>query len=202
MNRPAPKKSRLPTQEPGWRTLLRREVGTASRLVVLGVGNEERGDDAAGVLGLRLLRKSAPHPMRRNVFYLEGGVAPENVTGKIRAFAPSHVLILDAVLGGRKPGAIFPVKPEKIAEEELTTHRLPLSFLMRYLKESIGCRVLCLGIEPFVLEAGSAVSRPVALAIRTLARECASLLGQRRPSARPQRKKTRAKSDPKKRRRS
>lgn len=151
------------------------------RLVVLGVGNEERGDDAAGVLCLRLVRRAAGR--RRDLLFLQGGVAPENMTGTIRAFSPSLVLILDAVLAGRRPGTIFAFDPESISEEELTTHRLPLSHLIRYLEKSIGCRVLCLGIQPQSLQAGGALSRPVYLAIRTFARECAALLKNRSASS-------------------
>lgn len=182
---PARKSSSSPGRV-SWRETLRREIGAEGRLVVLGVGNEDRGDDAAGVLCLRRLAELLGRRKGRNLLLLEGGVAPENATGKIRAFAPARVLVLDAVLGGRRPGSIFPFQPEEIAEEELTTHRLPLTHLIRYLDESIGCRVTCLGIQPRALAAGSAASPAVNLAARRLARFCADLivraLARRKPS--------------------
>jgi hydrogenase maturation protease HycI len=147
------------------------------------VGNEERGDDAAGVLCLRRLGGLLKRKERRDLLLLEGGAAPESMTGAIRSFGPDRVLILDAVLGGRKPGAVFPFDPEQIAEEEPTTHRLPLSHLVRYLKESIGCRVTCLGIQPRTLEAGCPVSPSVNLAALRLARSLASLWKRNRSRA-------------------
>ncbi|MBM3296077.1 MAG: hydrogenase 3 maturation endopeptidase HyCI [Candidatus Aminicenantes bacterium] len=176
-----------------WRETVRREIEAEGRLVILGVGNEERGDDAAGVLCLRRLSKLLGRGKKRDLLLLEGGVAPENTTGKIRAFSPNRVLILDAVLGGRRPGTIFAFDPGRIAEEDLTTHRLPLTLLIRYLEESIGCRVTCLGIQPRSLEAGRAMSPAVNQAAWRLARFCAGLIGRdisRRKPSRPAPRRT------------
>ncbi len=85
--------------------------------------------------------------------------APENFTGAVRAFAPSHVLVLDAASAGFPPGTVFPVDPSAVPDEDVSTHRTPLSTLADYLERTVGCRVLVLGIEPKAFSPGRAAER-------------------------------------------
>ena len=173
-----------------WRKGVSRELAAAKRLFVLGVGNLQRGDDAAGSLFIRRLegelarRKSrlaapaaGPSASRADLKksslvdlqVLDGGAAPENVTGVIRGFRPTHVLIVDAAAGGHRPGTIFIMDRDKIREDDISTHRLPLFHLARYLEEDIGCRVILLGIELKAAGPGRPVSREVGAAASRLA---------------------------------
>jgi len=173
-----------------WREGISRELAAAKRLFVLGVGNVQRGDDAAGSLFIRRLkgelarrksRRAAPaagSPASRadlkksslvDLQVLDGGTAPENVTGVIRGFRPTHVLIVDAAAGGHRPGTIFIMDRDKIREDDISTHRLPLFHLARYLEEDIGCRVILLGIELKAAGPGRPVSREVRAAASRLA---------------------------------
>jgi hydrogenase 3 maturation protease len=141
-----------------WRKRLRWEFRAAKRLFVLGVGNPDRADDGAGSRCARQLERllaRSPRPAGQAgrtrleaLQVLDGGEVPESATGVIRRFQPTHVLIIDAAAAGRAPGSIFFLSKRKIPEEDLTTHRLPLSRLVRYIEESLGCRVILLGIEP------------------------------------------------------
>jgi hydrogenase 3 maturation protease len=174
----------------GWRGAVSRALDSAERLFVLGIGNTERGDDAAGSLFIRLLGeelarrkprspasasvpraawpalgKSAPREFQT----LDGGAAPENVTGLIRKFRPTHVLIIDAAVGSHRPGTIFVMDKNNIREDDISTHRPPLSHLVRYLEEDIGCRVILIGIEPKATGPGKPVSREVKAAAVRLA---------------------------------
>lgn len=169
-----------------WQETISRGLERAERLFVLGIGNRHKGDDAVGGLCVRLLiRELAPRmrrtgapsaePRRRRgglrklppleFEALDAGEAPEGATGIIRKFRPTHVLIVDAAVGGRRPGTIFVIDRNKISQEDLSTHRLPLSLLARYLEESIGCRVILVGIEPKEIAWG----RPVSAAVRAAA---------------------------------
>jgi len=132
--------------ETSWTELLTESICGASRLILLGIGNDLRGDDAAGVLCLREL-KSRFHG-RRDILFIEGGETPENQTGRIREFRPDLVVILDAARGGGTPGKIFLIDKNLIADEDVSTHRVSLAMLIRYLEMSIGTRVVLLGIEP------------------------------------------------------
>lgn len=151
-----------------WMKTARACLVPASRVVVCGIGNEMRGDDAAGVLCLRFLenRAKAAGPERRSVFFIDGGETPENRTSGIRSFSPDLVILVDAARGGGSPGDIFIVDQDAIADEEVSTHRISLALLVRYIEESIGARVLFIGIEPLSTEAGSPVSPAVQAAVR------------------------------------
>ncbi len=169
----------MPRPVKDWRVRLAREFRAARRLFVLGIGNPDRADDGAGSLCVQLLardlRRSPPSdsssrkPALEEVQVLDGGEVPESATGLIREFRPTHVLIIDAASAGHEPGTIFFIDKKKIADEDITTHRIPLLHLVRYLEESVGCRVVLLGIEPGPTLWGSPMSRAVRNAAGILA---------------------------------
>ena len=99
---------------------------------------------------------------------------PENFTGRIRRTAPTHVLIVDAMLGGGRPGTVRLVERSRIADEEVSTHRIPLLRLVEFLEASVGCAVAVLGIEPGSLEPG----RKPSAAVEAAARRVALFLGE------------------------
>ena len=159
-----------------WRDeLLKARMG-GGRIVILGVGNSQRGDDAAGGLVVRKLRKLIGKRPEQRMLILDGGETPESLTGEIRKFGPSLVLIVDAAASGHKPGTIYVVDRDKIGHDDLTTHRIPLTLLIKYLEDSVGCRVEIIGIEPENLGLSDPVSGKVSASISLLARELAKIL--------------------------
>jgi hydrogenase 3 maturation protease len=157
-----------------WTSLLRRRVEAARRIVVLGVGNTMKGDDAAGLIAADLLeeglaqRKADPARIR----VIRAYDVPENFTGQIRAYGPDLVVLVDAALGKRRAGAVFPVDVTTIAFEDLSTHKVPLSAFVRYLDEDIGAKTLILGIQPAAVAFGG----PVSAAVRKAAGRVAAAL--------------------------
>lgn len=137
----------------------------ATRVVVVGVGSEMRGDDAAGVEVVRKLRKVLKSP---NVLLIEGGVAPENVTSQIRRFKPSHVILIDATDFGDEPGEIILVKPSAIAGQFISTHTIPLSILAEYLQGQTNAKIVLLGIQPARAHMGAEMSRAVRDSIKRI----------------------------------
>jgi len=127
-------------------------------VVVVGVGSEMRGDDAAGMEVVRRLRKVLKSP---NVFLIEGGVAPENFTSKIRRFQPSHVIFIDATDFGAEPGEVVLAEPEAITGESISTHTMSLSILAKYIREQTGAKVALLGIQPARAQMGAEMSEVV-----------------------------------------
>ena len=153
-----------------WSRVLRREAGRSARVAVIGVGNMARGDDAAGALVARALlagRASLP----KKALVVDAGEVPENFTGVVRAFSPDLAVVSAAARGGRPPGTVFLIDPADIADEDLSTHRIPLPRLARYIRETMDCRVLLVGIEPASLERGAEgnVSPDVGRAVRRIA---------------------------------
>jgi hydrogenase 3 maturation protease len=133
--------------------------------VVVGVGSEARGDDAAGIEVVRKLKKVLKSP---NVLLIEGGVAPENFTSQIRRFKPSHIIFIDAADFDAKPGEIVLAEPEAITGQFISTHIMPLSILAKYIREQIGAKIALLGIQPARVRMGVEVSRPVKDSIKQI----------------------------------
>ena len=116
------------------------------KVAIVGVGNELRGDDAAGILVARKLSQL------KNLLVLEGGSSPENLIPTLKKFSPSWIILIDSTDFGGKPGEIRIFDPLKARGTPISTHTLPLSFMARYLEIEIGARVLLVGIQPKSLE--------------------------------------------------
>jgi len=136
----------------------------AKRVVIVGVGSELRGDDAAGLEVVRRLKRILTS---RRVMLVEGGAAPENFTTKIKRFNPTHIVFIDAADIGGEPGSVTLIAPERIVGSAFT-HRLPLSFLADYLKTQINARILVIGIQPENLKFSDKISQRVERAIKEL----------------------------------
>jgi hydrogenase 3 maturation protease len=109
-----------------------------TRLLVLGVGNEFKGDDAVGIEFARQLKRRVGFSADLNV--VEAGVAPENFTWVIRSFHPSHILIVDAAKMGMPTGSTRIVEKGEIDSLSFSTHNLSLSFLADYLEKEFSFR--------------------------------------------------------------
>jgi hydrogenase 3 maturation protease len=138
-----------------WRALLRlllkqltSKSANSPRIATLGVGNQFRSDDGAGVLIARALSERKCALDTDHLLVIEAGHAPENTTGELRKFAPDLVLIIDAAEMGEKPGSIQWIPEESIDGMSASTHSLPLSMLARYLRLELHCTVALLGIQP------------------------------------------------------
>ncbi|WP_292614401.1 hydrogenase maturation peptidase HycI [Methanobacterium sp. BAmetb5] len=114
------------------------------KLVILGIGNEMRGDDG---LGSVLAQKLVPYE-KENLTVFDGKTVPENFTGAIKREAPSHIIILDAVKMNESPGHIRLVAKEEIGNYSISTHALPLSFLIKYLESTHPAKIMLMGIQP------------------------------------------------------
>ncbi|HEX7502378.1 MAG TPA: hydrogenase maturation protease [Acidobacteriota bacterium] len=138
---------------------------------MLGIGMDWKSDDRLGcALAQALARALAKkRPAAPGIRVASGGEAPENFTGTVRAFLPSHVVLLDAVDHGLEPGTVFLADERSIAVGDMTSHHLPLKLLMRFLSDSIPCRVILVGIQPLTLRPGGRLSAPVRRTLTRLA---------------------------------
>ena len=102
-----------------------------------------------------------------------GETAPESLTGPIKRFAPTHLLVLDAADFGGAPGELAIISPEQIrGNPSMSTHNLPLNILCDYLVAHTKCDVLILGIQP----ASSRFGAPIGAAAAAGARELAKII--------------------------
>ncbi len=145
---------------------------TLPRTCLVGVGSDLRGDDSAGLMVVRQLLK---RPHVDNLLIIEGGPAPENVTGQIRAFHPDLVILIDAAHMNEPSGAIQWIPLESIDGMSASSHSLPLSMLAGYLTAELGCEVSVLGIQPAQNEIGSKLSPAVQTAVDEIVVELGKL---------------------------
>nr|MDO8134273.1 hydrogenase maturation peptidase HycI [Candidatus Njordarchaeum guaymaensis] len=145
---------------------LKEKLKGFKRLLVLGVGNQLKGDDAAGIEFARQLKRRVGLSSEMSI--IEAGVAPENFTWGVRKFHPSHILVVDAAQMGMRPGSTRIVEKGEIAGFSFSTHNLSLSFLVGYLEKEFDSEVIIVGIEPSNLEFGETISKPVMDAVELL----------------------------------
>lgn len=116
------------------------------KIVLLGIGNDMRGDDAVGsVLAQEMSKLFAANG---SVVVFDGKTVPENFTGAIKKEKPSHIILMDAVEMNEAPGHIKLVSKEEIANYSISTHAMPLSFLIKYLESTCPSEMILLGIQP------------------------------------------------------
>jgi hydrogenase maturation protease len=135
-----------------------------SRGVVVGIGNDLRCDDGAGLIAARDLAAAAGVPL------ILAGEVPENYLDVIRGHAPEWVLLVDATDFGADPGETvilrFDGDTTSIAgARSPSTHRPSLSILRRYITEEMGAEVWLLGIQPRCVDLGAPMSEEVREAI-------------------------------------
>lgn len=130
--------------------------------VVLTVGNSMMGDDGAGPMLAELMEQ---RPIAGWVA-VNGGSAPENMVHQVRALQPKSVVVVDASDMGLAPGEIRIVDPDDIAEMFImSTHNMPLNFLIDQLREDID-EVVFLGIQPDLVAFYFPISENVAQAVQ------------------------------------
>lgn len=112
--------------------------------MILGIGNEMRGDDGLG----SVLAQELSNLEDKNITIFDGKTVPENFTGAIKRETPSHIIILDAVEMGEPPGHVKLVFKEEIANYSISTHAMPLSFLINYLETTTSAKIMLMGIQP------------------------------------------------------
>jgi hydrogenase 3 maturation protease len=152
---------------------LQNQLLNAKRVAVLGIGSELLGDDGVGMWVAGKIESFANKSKQRSrlqAFF--GCTAPENVTGQIKRFNPTHIIIVDAGTIGEAAGAIKLISPEQIEGVSFSTHRLPLKFLAQYLIQSLGCAIIFIVIQPKSLEFG----KPLTAEVRKSAQELLSVL--------------------------
>jgi len=135
----------------------------------MGIGNELRGDDALGSFIIKELEKEEIiNKNNGNIILIDGGSAPENFTGSIKNENPSHIIIIDAALMGSEVGTIKSIKKDEIANVNVSTHSMSISFLIKYLENDIDFKFLFIGIEPLAMNLGENLSEVVLKSVNSL----------------------------------
>jgi hydrogenase 3 maturation protease len=156
-------------------------LGRPLRLAVLGLGQELRGDDAAGLEAARGLLSRVPESGEINpgqrLLVAAAGPGPENFTGLLRRFRPDLVLLIDAAQMEAVPGEVRWLDPAETSGLSASTHTFPLHVLAEYLAAELGCQTALIGIQPEQNELGAPLSTPVRAAVQEITSHLAKLCG-------------------------
>lgn len=148
------------------------------RVALLGIGSELCGDDAAGMLLVRELRKLVDkgpfHFLELECF--EGANAPENMTGFINSYRPTHILVVDAAEMGLATGECREIPVSGISDITFSTHTLPLKVITDYLEQATGAVITVIGMQPGSLDFDAPPSREIRAGVDKLSIDLYALL--------------------------
>lgn len=130
----------------------------ANDVVFVGLGNEARGDDAAGLLFLRQLKKRMEF---RGSNFIAAHTNPENYLECMLEFHPKLVVFIDAANVGKAPGDMGWIAPEDLDTARISTHAFNITMVEQYLKSRQTLDVKYFGIRPETTAMGQPVSDAV-----------------------------------------
>lgn len=150
----------------GWR-----KSPAQSRLALLGVGNQLRGDDGAGATVTEELLHALGDSPPAGIQILTVATAPENFTGKLRKFAPQQVVFVDAADFGGSPGEIRWLDWRASTGFGASTHLQAFHLNAAWLEQELQTRVSLLGIQPLHTDFDQPLSAPVRGAVSAIVSE-------------------------------
>jgi len=129
-----------------------RALAGATRIAVLGIGDDVDPRDRPGILAAILI-----HGLERpGVTTFLAGTMPENFTGGLRELRPSHIVMIDAADMGHPPGSLGLLHPAQVRGQRFSTHAMPLSLVIEYLEKELGAAVVLVGVQPDATAPGGA----------------------------------------------
>ncbi len=149
----------------------------AAPVVVIGMGNELRGDDAVGLEIVRLLKT---HENPRLIVY-EGHMTPEAFIAPACSVRPTHLLIIDAAELHQQPGTWRLLTRDELQTGLFTTHYLPATAVADELSLRCNTKVAFLGVQPKAREITFSRSPECMQAARDIATLLQKLTGRQRP---------------------
>jgi len=151
-----------------------RNANKLPRIAIVGVGHEFCGDDAAGILLIRELKRYKVN--EPGLLVIEADQSPENFCGVLRAFLPDLVIIVDAAWMGRDPGTVRWLSWQEADGSGILTHGLPIKEFSNYIATELNCDIGLLGIQPACTHFFAPLSAEMKSAIQTTTIELMDVL--------------------------
>ncbi len=142
--------------------------------MILGIGQELDGDDAAGVSVARQLSRRMGESGRWQI--IDAGTAPENYAGQIGQWSPDAVIAVDAAQLDQPAGSIHLLDWRETDGMSASSHTLPLTLLGRYLEMTAGCELLVIGIQIGDAQSEPGLSPPVSRAVHEVTEALSKVL--------------------------
>ena len=135
---------------------LRDFITGAHKIAILGIGNDLRSDDGLGPYIVEKLNIDDPRILIENV-----GSVPEGFARNLAEFGAERVIMVDAADMLKPPGHIEFVTKDRIGGINISTHSMPLSFLMMYLEQETGGKTVLIGIQPKSIQFGEGLTQEI-----------------------------------------
>jgi len=132
------------------------------KMVFVGLGSSQCGDDDAGRILLNRLTRRAE---LKGAEFLDAGTNPENYLGKITAQKPEAVIFIDTARFGAPPGTIKLLDEKQLNPTDFSTHTFSIAMIAEYIARQNPCRFYYLGIQPENTTIGKPVSEVLKNAI-------------------------------------
>lgn len=116
------------------------------RVLIIGIGNRQRGDDGVGPVLIDKLSSAG----FTNI--LDVGTVPENYTKFIIQYCPDTIILVDALSFGGLPGNWKIFTPDECNEYGFSTHNASLDLFASYIRRYIPVKIFLLGIQPATIE--------------------------------------------------
>jgi hydrogenase 3 maturation protease len=132
---------------------IRKFITGAEKIAILGIGNDLRSDDGIGPYIVNTIKFDNPNVMIENV-----GSVPEAFSRPLAEFGATRIIMVDAADMRKSPGHIELVTKDRIGGISISTHSMPLSFLMMYLEQETGGESILLGVQPKSIQFGEGLN--------------------------------------------
>ncbi len=83
---------------------------------------------------------------------------------------------MDAVEFEAQPGEMLIIQKEQIDTFNVSTHSMPVSFIINYIEETIGSKILTIGIQPKQMDLINKVSDEVKTSVEELSDKLVELV--------------------------
>jgi hydrogenase 3 maturation protease len=128
------------------------------RTVVIGVGNEMKGDDG---IGIRIANQLQQDGLPEGVLIIPAEV-PENYIQPIIKHKPELLILVDASDFQGKAGDIRAIKDDEVSKVFTSTHSIPLVLFLEAIRKDVpDMKTVFLGIQPKSTHFGEPVSQEV-----------------------------------------
>lgn len=135
----------------------------SNKITFVGLGNELRGDDLAGLVFIDTLRTKT---IFNKANFISAGKNPENHLQEILDYNPEAVIFIDAADSGGEPGEISFLDSDSLANIDFSTHAYSIKLIEKFLSFNNQIDFIYIGIQPKTTELGKEMSSQVNHAIK------------------------------------
>lgn len=142
----------------------------------MGIGNEMRGDDIAGIVVIRNLVEAFSANLSPHLLLVEAAHAPENHTSPVRKFSPDLTILIDMAQMDEEAGTVRWLTWQETTGISASTHTMPPYMLAQYLTAVTSTEVALIGIQPIHTNLGEPMSGVMETAVNEVTTALAILL--------------------------